>query len=90
MLVLDTYIPWSQYLLAHEDLDIKVVIFPSNRGGFCAQIVPNSNFEFPKSWWGTTSVKNSMIPGMSFCHATGFLTVFDTKQNAITAIQKLL
>lgn len=90
ILVLDSYIPWKQYLFLHADLEIKVVVFPSNRGGFCAQVVPNSNFEFPKSWWGTISVKDSIVPGMSFCHATGFLAVFDTQQNAINAIQKIL
>lgn len=90
ILMLDKFIPWTYFVSNHKGLNLKVAIFPSDRGGFCAQIVPNSGFEFPKSWWGTMSESDSPVNGMTFCHATGFLASFKTLEDAIREVQKVL
>lgn len=90
MLILEKYVPWQYFVTSHTELNLKVVIYPSNRGGFCAQIVDNSGFEFPKSWWGTMTENDSPVNGMTFCHATGFLASFKTIEDAIREVQKVL
>lgn len=90
ILLLKKYIPWTYYVSCHKELNLKVAIFPSNRGGFCVQIVPNSGFELPKTWWGTMNKNESPVNGMTFCHATGFLASFETLEVAIKEVQKVL
>lgn len=90
MLILEKYVPWQYFVTSHTELNLKVVIYPSNRGGFCAQIVDNSGFEFPKSWWGTMTENDSPVNGMTFCHSSGFLASFKTIEDAIREVQKVL
>ena len=64
---------------------MKVVLYPSNRGGYNVERVENSGFEFPEVWWGTRD--EAIVPGLTFCHSSGFLACFDTMDNAIKAIK---
>lgn len=90
VLLLEKYIPWTYYTSCHKELNLKVAIYPSNRGGFCVQIVPNSNFELPRDWWGIMNKENSHIDGLTFCHATGFLASFETLEDAIRETKRIL
>ncbi len=86
IVILDKYAPWQDKYKKMED--VKVVIYPSNRGGWNAERVENHGFEFPEEWWGTRGV--SGINGLVFCHATGFMSSFDNKENAVNIVNKLM
>lgn len=91
VLILDKYVPWKYFLSKHPELNFKSVIYPSIRdGGFNAEIVPGSGFEFPQSWWGKITENNKPVNGITFCHSTGFLTAFDTLENAVNAVYSVL
>ena len=80
--IFDKYVPWKNTL---KGTDVKVVLYPSNRGGYNVERVENSGFEFPEVWWGTRD--EAIVPGLTFCHSSGFLACFDTMDNAIKAIK---
>lgn len=84
VVVLNRYAPWNNIL---HNTDTKVVIYPSNRGGWNAERIENKGFEFPKEWWGTRDEK---ITGLLFCHPSGFMCNFDTLEDAISAVEKLI
>ena len=85
VVVLDKYVPWQDTL---RGSDVKVVIYPSNRGGWNAERLDKSGFEFPQEWWGTRNEKN--VKGLLFCHSSGFMCNFDTFENAKGAIENLV
>ena len=85
VVILDKYAPWHEIL---RDSDTKVVIYPSNRGGWNVERIENSGFEFPVDWWGTRN--NVVVKGLLFCHASGFMCNFDTYENAIEAVNFVL
>ena len=86
VVVLDKYAPWQDKYKKYED--VKVVIYPSNRGGWNVERVENHGFEFPEEWWGTRGVVG--VNGLTFCHATGFMTCFKDRESAVNNINKLL
>ena len=87
ILVMDSYVPWKK---AVENTDISFVIFPSNRGGYCAMgvkddIAKETKCEFPKEWYGKRDEELSTlsgIPTLKFCHKTGFMLTTDTLLDA--------
>lgn len=86
VVILEKYVPWDSVLTPE---DTKVVIFPSNRGGYNAQRLENSGFEFPMNWWGTHNFEDK-AKGLTFCHASGFMCCFETKEDAINAVYTIL
>lgn len=79
VLILSEYAPWKK---AVKGTDILFVVFPSYRGGFCAQAVPSPEHDnelllpFPESWRGADAEglrEASGIPTLDFCHNSGFL-----------------
>lgn len=86
VVILEQYVPWDSVLTSENT---KVVIFPSNRGGYNAECIENSGFEFPKDWWGVKDLKEK-VNGLTFCHASGFMCAFETKKDALNAIYSLL
>lgn len=91
ILVLQEFVPWKQKLTGS---DIYFVVFPSRRGGYCAQGVPAKKdsvevcYSFPESWRGKTKEELkeiSGIAGLNFCHSGGFLVAADTVQDAVKA-----
>ena len=91
ILVLDTYVSWQYYLSKHPELGFKVVIAPSDRGGYGATIVEETGFRVPKTWWGLINPTTPPVEGLTFCHASnGFLTAFDTLENAVKAMKDLI
>lgn len=95
VLVLNSYASWTEAVCT--DKDIYCVVYPSMRGGWNVQLAPESVgsyatlIDVPDWWKGYKYVgKNDRpISGMTFCHATGFLSVFDSKDHAVRAAEYL-
>lgn len=88
ILYLDQAMPWKE---AIKGFDIVYVIFPSSRGGYCIQAVPDDEKEnvlkkpFPEEWRGSTAEELKQmtgIQGISFCHTSGFLATAETLEEA--------
>lgn len=84
VVIFEKYVPWKETL---RNLNVKVVVYPSNRGGWNAERIENSGFEFPISWWGSRD--KSLVDGFIFCHATGFLVNFETYETLMCAIDDI-
>lgn len=89
IMILEKTAPWKQ-LVAPSD--IEYVVYPSKRGGFAAQAVPvvadalELKRPFPESWRGADAEELAAIsgvPGLRFCHKSGFLMTADTLEEAI-------
>lgn len=84
ILVLDKYVPW-QDVVVNEMHDVLFVIFPSNRGGYNVQTVPNAPGSFvgrklfPTAWLGNPDKEL----GMTFCHPGNFILSAETLDQAI-------
>lgn len=86
VVVLDKFLPWQEIVVPSPN---KVVVFPSNRGGWNCQAVPVQfgSFETKVSLLcsGFTPEELCRVEeGMSFVHPAGFLAAFDTKEHAIS------
>lgn len=83
--VLDAYAPVIMDLI---DTDKVFLVYPSNRGGWNAQVVPvaendrTAKVPFPHEWWGR---QDTLPDGATFCHASGFLLATNTKEQAVNA-----
>lgn len=102
ILFLEEYIPYQEAIFSSENeiaKEIKIVIFPSNRGGYnikpmtinkkSKELVVN----FPKEYWGLHDeelANISNIPGARFIHLSGFLAATDTKEAAYALANKAL
>lgn len=89
--ILPRYIPWKQALV---DTDAEFVVFPSDRGGFNAQVIPKSKkdkeprINFPKEWAGKTKdvlFDITSIETLKFCHNSRFMISADTMEDIILA-----
>lgn len=85
IVILERYAPWEDTL---RNKGVKVVVYPSLRGGYNAERVKNSGFEFKEAWKGTRNNKN--VDGLLFCHSSGFLANFDTLENTLKGISVCL
>lgn len=97
ILVLDQYISWERAVCNHPE--IVMVIYPSLRGGWNIQLAPqeygsfDTKIKVPDSWKGFKYLGNGSsraYPGMTFCHATGFITAFDSCNAAKAGAEYLL
>ena len=88
---LSRFAPWKQQLIPSR---AKFVVYPSQRGGYCAQGVPaafgspNLRVPFPAFWAGLSEQElpaASGIDGLRFCHAGRFLITAATEEDAIAA-----
>lgn len=83
-LVLDQYVPW-QDIVIEQMPEILYVCFPSMRGGYNLQTVPDApgSFKgrkgFPEKWLGNPD--KSL--GMTFCHPGNFLLATETLEQAL-------
>ena len=89
VLVLDRLAQWKTIVTGSGYI---YVIYPSIRGGYNVQAVPERPGDhsmvlpFPESWRGKPAdelQRVSGIEGLSFCHATGFLCAANTLVDAI-------
>lgn len=95
IMVLETFVPWQDALFASDNpkaAEILFVVFPSNRGGFNWQAVPESLGNFavrkstPKEWWGAPAKELQELTEVSdatFCHPNGFIGAAMSKDGAI-------
>ena len=90
---LPVYAPWKPVVIRSE---AQFVIYPSQRGGFCAQAVPGKEegslrCPFPMSWAGKEDDELedvSNISGLRFCHKGRFLVAGDTEEVCVTACKE--
>lgn len=84
ILVLDQYLPWQDTVI-NQMQDVMFVVYPSARGGYNVQTVPdapgsfNGRKLFPTRWLGNPDANL----GMTFCHPGNFLAAVNTLDNAI-------
>ncbi len=92
IIILDEYAPWKQQLI--PDKKACFVVYPSQRGGFCAQGVPVSfgsnalKVPFPALWAGLGEDELCAVSNLDtlrFCHIGRFLITTETKEDAIAA-----
>lgn len=90
ILYLEQAVPWKEALQKH-DKDILYVIYPSLRGGYNIQAVPDREDKnalrhpFPESWRGAgpQALQNMTgIRDLTFCHMSGFLCAAETLKGA--------
>lgn len=95
VMVLDRFLPWQEHLFNSENKKadgIMFVVFPSARGGWNMQCVPDAPCSFgqrkpvPVEWKGAKAeelVKMTGVETVTFCHPAGFLSATGTKEDAI-------
>ena len=95
IMVLEKYIPWMEYVCspAYEKAkDIWFVVFPSNRGGYNWQCVPDKFGSFgqrkpvPANWKGLRDQELRDVTGIgtaTFCHPAGFIGGAETLEDAV-------
>jgi uncharacterized UPF0160 family protein len=90
VLILDEWV--AGWWRAVRETNVKVCVFPSDRGGWAAQGVKKDETSgeviapFPKGWRGKSDnalAKASGIPTATFCHRTGFIASATDKSDAI-------
>ena len=88
VLVMDRFYPWKDVVCGSDKL---YVIFPSARGGYMIQAVPESSEvitlkkPFPMEWRGRKQNELQEITGIptfTFCHMSGFICAADTIADA--------
>lgn len=94
IVILSHCVPWKEVLI---DTDAKFVIFPSQRGGYNIQAVPESLISrtpvipFPEKWLGKSADElQHYVPGMTFCHNSNFLAAANTLNDAIAVANKAI
>lgn len=100
IMVLEQFVPWQEFIFASENpkaAEVQFVVFPSNRGGYNWQCVPDMLGGFgqrktvPSEWRGLSGEnlqKLTGVPTANFCHAAGFLGSAETFEDAY-ALAKL-
>lgn len=84
VLILDQYLPWQDTVIEQMPY-VLFVMYPSARGGYNVQTVPDApgSFSgrvlFPQKWLGNPD----KALGMTFCHPGNFLTTVDTLEHAV-------
>lgn len=80
IMVLGYFVPWQENLFASKNekaCDIWYVVFPSIRGGWCVQVVPEEfgsyaqKKPFPTTW--RNHPEETGVKGCTFVHSNGFL-----------------
>lgn len=93
IVTLEVYAPWKPIVVRS---DAEFVIYPSQRGGYCAQGVPGKEegalrCPFPASWAGKENEEleaASGIDGLRFCHKGRFLITADTVETCAKACKQ--
>lgn len=89
VVVLPRFAPWQDYVLAANDGNPtwKLVLFPSNRGGFMLQVVPKEAGSFAS--WVNIPESVEDCEGFVFT-AHGAFAGFDTCEQALVAAKMIL
>lgn len=95
IILLDKFVPWqTEFFETPEEItkEIYYVVFPSNRGGYNIQTIPQelgsfkSKQLFPEIWRGKTKeelINLTKINDITFIHNAGFIGATDTLESAI-------
>lgn len=95
IMVLNHFVPWQEFIFASDKKqadEVFFVVFPSNRGGYNWQCVPDALGSFgqrksvPNEWKGLDASELQKITGVataSFCHPAGFIGGASTLEDAI-------
>lgn len=95
IMVLDQFVPWQEFIFASDNekaADVQFVVFPSNRGGYNWQCVPDALGSYgqkkavPTEWKGLDGADLQTVTGIrtaSFCHPAGFIGGADTFEDAL-------
>lgn len=98
ILVLERAMPWKKFV---KDTEYLYVIYPSNRGGYSIQAVPDENAEeeqalkrpFPEAWRGASTEELRQESGVDtarFCHTSGFLAAAEDLDGALEMAKKAI
>lgn len=99
IMVLDQFVPWQEFIFSSENeksTEVQFVVFPSNRGGFNWQCVPDALGSYgqrksvPTEWKGLCGEELQSVTGIktaSFCHKAGFIGGADTFEDALALVQ---
>lgn len=95
IVILPCFLPWEDVCIKNKDA--RIVVFPSNRGGYSIQMVPvrknsfQTRVDTPETWHGLSDDSaETVMPGMTFCHKNGFLASFRTQSDAIEAAKTIV
>jgi len=93
ILVMEQFVPWKPYIKNYPLY--KVVIYPSVKNQWVAEAVQynGKSFSFPKNLWGVEKDQLKALTGcksIEFVHGTGFLAVFDDKDELIKFCHKAI
>lgn len=100
VMILEQFVPWQEFVFSSQNpkaKSIEFVVFPSNRGGYNWQCVPDVLGGFgqrkpvPTAWRGLSGPELQNVTGIktaTFCHPGGFIGGADTLEDAI-ALAKL-
>lgn len=100
ILVFEKGIPWMDFYFNPGNRDkAKFIVFPHIANGWVLRTIPIAadsfvqSYPLPKTWWkldGMDLSKVSGIPGANFCHKSGFMAKWDTKEHAIAAAKEAI
>ena len=102
ILELKEYIPYQEAIFHSENpksKEIKVVIYPSNRGGYCIKPITVSEFskelayQFDKKFYGLHDEELANVSGIKtarFVHSSGFLACSETLEDAYALAQNAI
>ena len=91
IVIMGRYAPWKQRLIPSR---ANFVIFPSQRGGYCAQTIPRAfgtqelRVPFPAPWAGAPEEVLPALSGIEtlrFCHTGRFMVTTGTLDDAVAA-----
>lgn len=100
IMVLDQYVPWQQFIFDSAEpkaKEILFVVFPSVRGGFNCQCVPDAlggygqRKSMPEKWRGLMGEdlqKAAGVPDAVFCHPAGFIAGAETLEGAVKMAER--
>ncbi|WP_457943671.1 MYG1 family protein [Caproiciproducens sp. LBM24188] len=93
IVILPRFAPWKMVLVPS---DAEFVIYPSQRGGYNAQVIPidfdtkDVKCNFPEEWAGKPAEDLPKISGvetLTFCHKGRFIISADTLEDTIKACE---
>ena len=94
VVVLEKYCPWKGPVIAAPEA--RTIVYPSLRGGWNIEPVPCDASEsayrvhVPDAWRGKQGADaKKEMPGMTFCHAKGFVAAFSAREYAENAAEYL-
>ena len=102
ILILDEYLPYQDAIFSSDNpkaKEIKVIILPSNRGGYNIKPITISKdskellVNFPKEYRGLHDKELSQVSGIKtakFVHLSGFLASTETLEDAILLAKKAI